>query len=138
MGNGRVRIVYPVHPNPHVHGPVHRLLSEVPHVTLLPPVDYLTLVQLMKRSALVLTDSGGLQEEAPSLGVPVLVLREVTERPEAVEAGVAQVVGTGVERIVTEVFRLLDDSEAYAAMARQVNPYGDGRSAERIVEALLV
>jgi UDP-N-acetylglucosamine 2-epimerase (non-hydrolysing) len=137
MGNGRVRIVYPVHPNPLVHGPVHRLLSEAPYVTLLPPVDYLTLVHLMKRSTLVLTDSGGIQEEAPSLGVPVLVLREVTERPEAVEAGVAQVVGTGVERIVTEVFRLLDDSEAHAAMARPVNPYGDGHSARRIVEALL-
>jgi UDP-N-acetylglucosamine 2-epimerase (non-hydrolysing) len=103
----------------------------------LPPVDYLTLVQLMKRSTLVLTDSGGIQEEAPALGVPVLVLREKTERPEAVEAGVARVVGTETERIVGEVFRLLEDEEAYAAMARGGSPYGDGRAAGRIVEALV-
>lgn len=137
MGNGQVRIVYPVHPNPNVQGPVQRLLGEVPHVTLLPPADYLTLAHLMKRSTLILTDSGGIQEEAPSLGVPVLVLREVTERPEAVEAGVARVVGTDTECIVTETFHLLDDSEAYAAMARPVNPYGDGHAAERIVQTLL-
>ena len=136
-GNGRVRIVYPVHPNPNVYGPVHHLLDGVDHVTLLPPVDYLTLVHLMKHSALILTDSGGIQEEAPSLGVPVLVLREVTERPEAVEVGVARVVGTDTERIVAEAFRLLDDPEAHAAMARPVNPYGDGHAAERIVEALM-
>ncbi len=136
-GNGRVHLVYPVHPNPRVHGPVHHLLDGVDHVTLLPPVDYLTLVHLMKRSTLILTDSGGIQEEAPSLGVPVLVLREVTERPEAVEAGVARVVGTDTERIVAETFRLLDDPEAHAAMARPVNPYGDGHAAERIVKALL-
>ncbi len=136
-GDGRVHLVYPVHPNPNVHGPVHHLLDGVDHVTLLPPVDYLTLVHLMKRSALILTDSGGIQEEAPSLGVPVLVLREVTERPEAVEAGVARVVGTDAERIVAEVFRLLDDPEAHAAMARPVNPYGDGHAAERIAQALM-
>jgi UDP-N-acetylglucosamine 2-epimerase (non-hydrolysing) len=135
--DGRVRIVYPVHPNPNVRGPVYHLLDGVDHITLLPPVDYLTLVHLMKRSTLILTDSGGIQEEAPSLGVPVLVLREVTERLEAVEAGVARVVGTDTERIVAETFRLLDDPEVYAAMARPVNPYGDGRAAERIVEALL-
>jgi UDP-N-acetylglucosamine 2-epimerase (non-hydrolysing) len=135
--NGRIHIVYPVHPNPNVHGPVHHLLDGVDHVTLLPPVDYLTLVHLMKRSTLILTDSGGVQEEAPSLGVPVLVLREVTERPEAVEAGVAQVAGTDTERIVAEAFRLLDDPDAHAAMARPVNPYGDGHAAERIVEALV-
>ena len=136
-GDGDVQIVYPVHPNPHVQGPVRRLLGEVPHITLLPPVDYLTLAHLMKHSTLILTDSGGIQEEAPSLGVPVLVLRETTERPEAVEAGVAQVVGTDVECIMAETFRLLNDPEAYAAMARPVNPYGDGHAAERIVEALL-
>ncbi len=136
-GNGRVHLVYPVHPNPHVCEPVHRLLGHVEHVTLLPPVDYLTLVHLMKRSYLILTDSGGIQEEAPSLGVPVLVLREVTERPEAVEAGVARLVGTDAERIVTETFRLLDDPEAHAAMAQAVNPYGDGHAAERIVRALI-
>jgi UDP-N-acetylglucosamine 2-epimerase (non-hydrolysing) len=136
-GDGRVHLVYPVHPNPNVHGPVHHLLDGVDHVTLLPPVDYLTLVHLMKRSTLILTDSGGIQEEAPSLGVPVLVLREVTERPEAVEAGVARVVGTDTERIVAKVFRLLDDPEAHAAMARPVNPYGDGHAAQRIVKALM-
>lgn len=136
-GDGRVQIVYPVHPNPHVYGPVHRLLDGVPYVRLVPPVDYLTLVRLMRRSTLILTDSGGIQEEAPSLGVPVLVLRDVTERPEAVEAGVAQVVGTDTEHIVAQTFRLLKDPEAYAGMARSVNPYGDGHAAERIVEALL-
>lgn len=135
--DGRAHIVYPVHPNPNVHGPVHHLLDGVDHVTLLPPVDYLTLVHIMKRSTLILTDSGGLQEEAPSLGVPVLVLREMTERPEAVEAGVARIVGTDTERIVAEAFRLLDDPDAHAAMARPVSPYGDGHAAERIVEALV-
>jgi UDP-N-acetylglucosamine 2-epimerase (non-hydrolysing) len=136
-GNGRVHLVYPVHPNPHVHEPVHRMLDDVEHVTLLPPVDYLTLVHLMKHSYLILTDSGGIQEEAPSLGVPVLVLREVTERPEAVEAGVARLVGTDAERILTETFRLLDDPAAHAAMAQTVNPFGDGHAAERIVRALI-
>lgn len=136
-GEGQVQIVYPVHPNPRVQGPVHRLLGDVPAVALLPPVDYLTLIHLMKRSTLILTDSGGIQEEAPTLGVPVLVLREVTERPEAVEAGAARVVGTDRERIVEETCRLLDDRAAHAAMARRVNPYGDGRAAERIVEAIL-
>ncbi len=132
-----VQVVYPVHLNPNVWGPVHELLEDTPRITLLPPVDYLTLVHLMKHSALILTDSGGIQEEAPSLGVPVLVLREVTERPEAVEAGAARVVGTDPQRILAETERLLDDPAAYAAMARAVNPYGDGRAAERIVAALL-
>lgn len=136
-GNGRVRIVYPVHPNPNVQGPVYRLLSNSPYVTLLPPLDYLTLAHLMKHSTLILTDSGGIQEEAPSLGVPVLVLREVTERPEAVKAGVARVVGTEAEGVVLETFRLLNDPDAYAAMARPVNPYGDGHAAERIVATFL-
>lgn len=136
-GKGRVRIVYPVHPNPSVQGPVYRLLGNVPSITLLPPLDYLTLAHLMKHSTLILTDSGGIQEEAPSLGVPVLVLREVTERPEAVKAGVARVVGTEAEGVVLETFRLLNDPDAYAAMARPVNPYGDGHAAERIVATLL-
>lgn len=135
--DGRAHIVYPVHPNPNVHGPVHELLDGVNHVTLLPPLDYLTLVHLMKRSTLILTDSGGIQEEAPGLGVPVLVLRQVTERPEAVEAGVARVVGTDTERIVAETLRLLHDPEAHEAMARPVNPYGDGHAAERIADALM-
>jgi UDP-N-acetylglucosamine 2-epimerase len=132
-----VQVVYPVHLNPNVWGPVHELLGDVPRIRLLPPVDYLALVHLMKHSFLILTDSGGIQEEAPSLGVPVLVLREVTERPEAVEAGAARVVGTDPERIVAEAERLLEDPVAYAAMARVVNPFGDGHAAERIVAALM-
>jgi UDP-N-acetylglucosamine 2-epimerase (non-hydrolysing) len=134
---GDVEIVYPVHPNPNVQAPVHRLLSSVRHITLLPPLGYLPLVHLLDRAYLVLTDSGGIQEEAPGLGKPVLVLREVTERPEAVEAGTAKVVGTDCARIVAETVRLLEDKGAYASMARAVNPYGDGRAAERIVEALI-
>ncbi len=137
QGAGAVKLIYPVHPNPNVQAAVQRWLRDAPHVTLTAPLDYLTLVALMQRSALILTDSGGIQEEAPSLGVPVLVLRETTERPEAVEAGVARVVGTDTQRIVAETFRLLDDAEAYAAMARGVNPYGDGHAAERIVQALM-
>jgi UDP-N-acetylglucosamine 2-epimerase (non-hydrolysing) len=107
------------------------------HITLLPPLDYLSLVQLMKRSYIVLTDSGGIQEEAPGLGKPVLVLREVTERPEAVDAGTVRLVGTNRERIVAEVERLLEDASAYRRMAQAINPYGDGCAAGRIVGALL-
>lgn len=136
-GDGRIEIVYPVHPNPEVQGPVHRLLDAVPHVTLLSAVDYLTLVHFLKHSTLVLTDSGGIQEEAPTFGVPVLVLREVTERPEAVEAGVARVVGTETEHIVEEALRLLDSAAERRGRARAVNPYGDGHAARRIVDALL-
>ena len=132
-----VQIVYPVHLNPNIQGPVREMLGNVPQVTLLPPLDYLPLVQLIKAATLVLTDSGGLQEEAPSLGKPVLVMRETTERPEAVEAGTARLVGTSSERIVSEVSRLLDDAAAYDAMARAVNPYGDGQARFRIVDALL-
>jgi UDP-N-acetylglucosamine 2-epimerase (non-hydrolysing) len=133
---GDVEIVYPVHLNPNVQEPVYRLLGNVPHVTLLSPLDYLPLVHLMKRSAIVLTDSGGIQEEAPAFGVPVLVLREVTERPEGVEAGVLKLVGTDTRLIVREANRLLDDVSAYAAMAKAVNPFGDGQAAARIVRAL--
>jgi UDP-N-acetylglucosamine 2-epimerase (non-hydrolysing) len=133
----RAHIVYPVHRNPQVWEPVHACLDGVPGITLLPPVDYRTLICLMRRCWLVLTDSGGLQEEAPSLDKPVLVLRETTERPEAVTAGAACVVGTDPARIVGETYRLLDDPAAYARMAEAPNPYGDGRAAERIVDALL-
>jgi UDP-N-acetylglucosamine 2-epimerase (non-hydrolysing) len=133
---GGVRVLYAVHLNPNVREPVHRLLGGQPHVLLTPPLDYLATVHLVKSAALVLTDSGGLQEEAPSLGKPVLVLREVTERPEGVEAGTARVVGTARARIVAEAVRLLDDPAAYAAMATAVNPYGDGRASGRIVRAL--
>jgi UDP-N-acetylglucosamine 2-epimerase (non-hydrolysing) len=133
---GDVRVVYPVHRNPQVWEPVHAALGGVPGVVLLPPVDYPTLVGLLKRCTLVLTDSGGIQEEAPALGKPVLVLRQVTERPEGVEAGTARVVGTDTARIVAETARLLDDGAAYRSMAQAVNPYGDGRAARRIVQAL--
>lgn len=132
-----VRIVYPVHMNPNVWEPVHRLLGSASNVTLTPPLDYLPLVHLMKRSYLVLTDSGGIQEEAPALGKPVLVLREVTERPEGVDAGTVRLVGTCRKRIVSETRRLLEDSVAYERMALATNPYGDGHAAERIVGALL-
>jgi UDP-N-acetylglucosamine 2-epimerase (non-hydrolysing) len=132
-----VEFVYPVHLNPKVQEPVNRILKSTPHVTLLPPLDYLPMVHLMKHAKIILTDSGGLQEEAPSLGVPVLVLRETTERPEGVEAGTLKLVGTEAGQIVREVTRLLDDPVAYAEMARAVNPYGDGHAAERIIEALL-
>ncbi len=132
-----VCLVYPVHLNPNVRQPAHRLLGDLPNVLLTDPLDYLPMVHLMKRAYLVLTDSGGLQEEAPALGKPVLVLREVTERPEAIEAGTARLVGTDPERIVAETRRLLDDPAAYQSMARAVNPFGDGHAAERIVAALI-
>ncbi|HSB00910.1 MAG TPA: UDP-N-acetylglucosamine 2-epimerase (non-hydrolyzing) [Anaerolineales bacterium] len=132
-----VEIVYPVHLNPNVQEPVHRILKEVPHITLLPPLDYLPMVHLMKHAKLLLTDSGGLQEEAPSFGVPVLVLRETTERPEGVEAGTLKVVGTETSQIVHTAERLLDDPAAYLEMAKAANPYGDGHTAERIVAALM-
>ncbi|MEZ0396433.1 MAG: UDP-N-acetylglucosamine 2-epimerase (non-hydrolyzing) [Anaerolineales bacterium] len=134
---GDVEIVYPVHLNPHVREPVYRLLEGTPHITLLPPLDYLPLVHLMKRATMVLTDSGGIQEEAPAFGVPVLVLRAVTERPEGVEAGVLKLVGAERAAIVDAASRLLDDPAAHRQMARAVNPFGDGRAAERIVQALL-
>ena len=116
---------------------MHQLLGSVPNIILVPPLDYLPLVHLMKHSHLVLTDSGGIQEEAPGLGLPVLVLREVTERPEAVEAGTVRLIGTNRSRIVAEAVRLLEDVEEYSRMARAVNPYGDGHAAERIVGALI-
>ena len=132
-----VHLVYPVHLNPNVQEPVYRMLGNLPNVTLLPPLSYRPMVHLLKQSYLVLTDSGGLQEEAPGFGVPVLVLRDVTERPEGVEAGTVRLVGTDRERIVAETRRLLDDSRAHAQMAQAANPYGDGHAAERIVSALL-
>jgi UDP-N-acetylglucosamine 2-epimerase (non-hydrolysing) len=132
-----VEIVYPVHLNPNVQEPVNRLLGDVKHVSLLPPLDYLPLIHLMKHARLILTDSGGIQEEAPAFGIPVLVLREVTERPEAVEAGTVKVVGTDKQHIVDEANCLLDDPAAYARMAQAANPYGDGHAAEKIVQALL-
>ncbi|MEJ5376951.1 MAG: UDP-N-acetylglucosamine 2-epimerase (non-hydrolyzing) [bacterium] len=132
-----VHFVYPVHLNPNVRRPVLEILSGLPNVSLPEPLDYLSFVHLMKRSALILTDSGGIQEEAPSLGVPVLVMRETTERPEAITSGVARLVGTERRRIMEEATRLLTDADAYAAMTRGMNPYGDGKAAKRIVSALL-
>ncbi|MBI5291775.1 MAG: UDP-N-acetylglucosamine 2-epimerase (non-hydrolyzing) [Chloroflexi bacterium] len=132
-----VHLLYPVHPNPNVRGPAHEVLGAHPHVTLLPPMDYLSFAHLMGKAHLILTDSGGIQEEAPGLGVPVLVMRVVTERPEAVEAGTAKLVGTDTATIVREAMRLLDDPAAHAAMAQAVNPFGDGHAAERIVQLLL-
>ncbi|HVX12977.1 MAG TPA: UDP-N-acetylglucosamine 2-epimerase (non-hydrolyzing) [Pirellulales bacterium] len=132
-----VHFVYPVHLNPNVRRPVQELLQGCSNLTLLDPLDYLSLVQLMKRATLILTDSGGIQEEAPSLRVPVLVMRETTERPEGVEAGVVRLVGTERERIVREALRLLQDPSAHQAMANGASPYGDGRAAERLVRVLL-
>jgi len=131
-----VQLAYPVHRNPRVTEPAHRLLTGVPNIVLLDPLPYGSFVDLMRRCRFILTDSGGIQEEAPSLGRPVLVLREKTERPEAVEAGTVKVVGTDDARIVAEAIRLLDDPEEYARMARTHNPYGDGRACERIASAL--
>jgi UDP-N-acetylglucosamine 2-epimerase (non-hydrolysing) len=133
----RVHIVYPVHRNPQVWEPVHHALAGLPGIALLPPMDYRSLIYVMRRCRLVLTDSGGLQEEAPSLDKPVLVLRETTERPEAVAAGASRITGTDPQCIVAETYRLLDDPIAYAAMAAAPNPYGDGHAADRIAEALL-
>jgi UDP-N-acetylglucosamine 2-epimerase (non-hydrolysing) len=132
-----VEIVYPVHLNPNVQEPVNRILQGVPHVTLLPPLDYRPMVHLMKHAKLLITDSGGLQEEAPSLGIPVLVLRETTERPEGIEAGTLKLVGTETDQIVREAEHLLDDASAHAKIAKAVNPYGDGYTAQRIIRALL-
>ncbi len=134
---GDVEIVYPVHLNPNVQEPVYRLLKGVPHITLLPPLDYLPLVHLMKRATLILTDSGGIQEEAPAFGIPVLVMRETTERPEGIEAGTLKLVGSDPDHILSEASRLLDDPSSYVEMAHAANPYGDGHAAERIVAALL-
>jgi len=132
-----VQILYPVHPNPNVRRPVEALLGDLPNVCLTNPLDYVPFVDLMRKSFLLLTDSGGIQEEAPSLGKPVLVLREKTERPEAVTAGTVKLVGTDVERIVGEAERLLDDPAEYDRMSRIHNPYGDGQASVRTAEAIL-
>jgi UDP-N-acetylglucosamine 2-epimerase (non-hydrolysing) len=124
--------VYPVHLNPAVQRPVRELLARTPSVVLTPPLDYLPFIDLMRRAYLILTDSGGLQEEAPSLGVPVLVMRDTTERPEALEAGTAQLVGTRRDAIVAAASRLLTDAAAHARMRTAANPFGDGKAARRI------
>ncbi len=132
-----VEIIYPVHPNPNVREPVNRLLAGRERIYLIEPLDYVPFVDLMRRAYLLLTDSGGIQEEGPSLGKPVLVMREKTERPEAVQAGTARLVGTDCDRIVGETERLLDDPSEYERMARVHNPYGDGRACPRIADAIL-
>lgn len=132
-----IQIVYPVHLNPQVQGPVRLLLGHLPNVKLIEPLDYISFVFLMHLSYLVLTDSGGVQEEAPSLGKPVLVMRDVTERPEGVEAGTAKLVGTNAAIIVKEVERLLDDPLHYRTMSQAHNPYGDGHAAKRIGQHLI-
>jgi UDP-N-acetylglucosamine 2-epimerase (non-hydrolysing) len=133
-----VQVVYPVHLNPQVQEPVRRLLGDIGNIHLIEPLDYLPFVYLMDKSTLILTDSGGIQEEAPSLGKPVLVMRDTTERPEAVEAGTVKLVGTDVDKIATEASTLLTDAQAYQAMAFAHNPYGDGQACQRIAQALLV
>jgi UDP-N-acetylglucosamine 2-epimerase (non-hydrolysing) len=137
LGYSDVCIVYPVHLNPNVHDPVHSILGGIQNIFLTEPLSYELFVQLLKRSYLVLTDSGGLQEEAPSLGKPVLVLREVTERPEAVAAGAAQIAGTRPEKIIEKTIGLLEDEIEYVRMSKALNPYGDGRAGERIVARFL-
>lgn len=132
-----ITLIYPVHLNPNIQGPVYAQLSDVANILLSPPLDYLPLVHLMKHATLILTDSGGIQEEAPSLGIPTLVLRERTERQEGVTAGTLKLVGTDPDVIFEAAQELLDVPEAYAVMSGAVNPYGDGHAAERIVTALL-
>ena len=132
-----VQIVYPVHLNPNVLEPVNRLLADIDNVHLIEPQDYLPFVYLMSKAHIILTDSGGIQEEAPSLGKPVLVMRDTTERPEAVAAGTVKLVGTDVEKIVQQLTTLLQDQEAYEAMSFAHNPYGDGEACARIAESLL-
>lgn len=129
-----VAVVFPVHPNPHVRAAMEPILGSLANVALIDPLDYPHFVHLLASSELVLTDSGGVQEEAPSLGKPVLVMRETTERPEGIDAGTARLVGTNKDRIVSEIFSLLDDEGAYAAMARAHNPFGDGTAGEQIAE----
>jgi UDP-N-acetylglucosamine 2-epimerase (non-hydrolysing) len=131
-----VRFVYPVHPNPNVRGPAHRTLSGLANFELHEPFDYLEMVRRLRSARLVMTDSGGLQEEAPAFGKPVLVLRDKTERPEGIEAGVAQLAGTDPARIAAAASRLLTDEDAWRAMTAAVNPYGDGRAGERIAGIL--
>ena len=134
---GKVEFVYPVHLNPNVQGVVYQRLSGLSNLTLLPPLDYLPLILLMKHATLVLTDSGGIQEEASGLGIPTLVMRQTTERPEGVEAGTLRLVGTDPQTIINATRQLLDDPLAHAKMAHAENPFGDGHAAERIVKALL-
>ena len=134
---GQFHFVYPVHLNPNIQEPVYRLLSDQKNITLLPPLDYLPMAHLLKEAYLVLTDSGGIQEEAAGLQKPALVLREVTERPEGVDAGVLRLVGTNPEKITRNIEELIEDQKAYLKMSQSKNPFGDGHAAEKIIESLL-
>jgi UDP-N-acetylglucosamine 2-epimerase (non-hydrolysing) len=136
LANANFDLIYPVHLNPNVQLPVHKILDGVANVYLIPPLEYLPFIYLLENSYLVLTDSGGIQEEAPSLGKPVLVMRDTTERPEAVEAGTVKLIGTNSHEIVVEVSRLIGDDDYYKKMANAVNPYGDGLASKRIIEFL--
>lgn len=136
MQHANVQIVYPVHLNPNVQEPVGRLLGDMKNIHLIDPLDYLPFVYLMEKSYIILTDSGGIQEEAPSLGKPVLVMRDTTERPEAIAAGTVKLVGSNVDLIVNETNELLTNVDAYSKMSRAHNPYGDGKSVARIVDFL--
>ena len=135
--NPDIQILYPVHPNPNIKNPVYEILGGEERIILAPPQEYAEFSTLMKKSYLILTDSGGVQEEAPSLGKPVLVLREATERPEAVEYGTVKLVGTNPEKIISETQKLLDDKNEYKKMSEAINPYGDGKASERTVKILL-
>lgn len=136
LNNPEVQFLYPVHPNPNVHDVAHSMLNDIPNIYLCDPLDYGQFIAAMKRSYLIITDSGGVQEEAPALGKPVLVLRDKTERPEAVEQGVVKLVGSHCERIIQETQHLLDNETLYAAMAQKISPYGDGKTAVHIVKIL--
>ena len=131
-----VEIVYPVHMNPNVYEPVNRILGNVDNIHLIEPLQYLSFVYLMDKSYLIITDSGGVQEEAPSLGKPVLVMRDTTERPEAIEAGTVRLVGTSTQKIVKNISELLNDGQAYKKMSLSHNPYGDGKASARIASIL--
>ncbi len=135
--NENIQVVYPVHLNPNVQQPVYLILSDKKNVKLLPPLDYLRFVYLMNRSYIILTDSGGIQEEAPSLGKPVLVMRETTERPEAVDAGTVKIVGTNPNTICKEVYSLLNNDEKYMKMSQAHNPYGDGYASDKMINHIL-
>lgn len=135
--NSDVELVYPVHPNPNVQKKANEILAGIPRIHLIEPMEYRPFVQLMNKAYIILTDSGGVQEEAPSLGKPVLVLRKTTERPEAIEAGTAKLVGTEMETIIATAQKLISNKEAYLEMATKVNPYGDGKAASRIVDIIL-
>ncbi len=136
ISNKNVQVLYPVHLNPNVQEPVKRLLSGLDNVILIEPQQYLPFVYLMRRAEIILSDSGGVQEEAPSLGKPVLLMRDTTERPEAVEAGTVKLVGTDVEDITSNVQLLLDDEKSYKSMSHAHNPYGDGKACQRICDIL--